>query len=234
VGVVLQEPTLDPRLSVLENLLITAGLYGELGRSARERAATALHWLGAEPLAARPVKTLSGGERRRADVARALMGNPDVLLLDEPTHGLDEASFRALWDRLQGLAKEQGQALLVATHRPDEAERCNTLWLVARGAVVRSTTPAALRAAQPGEVLRVDSTEPQRVVEHASALGAVVHLQGNIAHIEAPRCAELLPRLLERLAPGTVRSVVLRQPTLADAFAQLTGEALVASQMGAE
>lgn len=120
LGVVFQQPTLDPDLSVRECLLYHAALHGLPGTEARERTARELERIGLGDRAAERVRNLSGGQRRRAEIARALLTRPSLLLLDEPTVGLDAASRAFLLDHVRALCRDEGLAVLWATHLIDE------------------------------------------------------------------------------------------------------------------
>ena len=120
LGVVFQQPTLDPDLSVRESLFYHAALHGLPGAEARARAARELERVGLGDRAAERARNLSGGQRRRAEIARALLTRPSLLLLDEPTVGLDAASRAFLLDHVRGLCRDEGLAVLWATHLIDE------------------------------------------------------------------------------------------------------------------
>jgi ABC-2 type transport system ATP-binding protein len=126
LGVVFQDGALEPRLSVWDNLLLIACCYGFAGAAARSRCAAQLAACGWEPMAGRRVESLSGGQRRQLELMRASLAAPRLLLLDEPTQGLDEAASRAFWQQIAGL-RQQGVTVLFSTHRPEEAaaaEQC--------------------------------------------------------------------------------------------------------------
>ncbi len=144
LGVVFQQPTLDLDLTLRRNLLYFAGLQGLSGPDARTRVDAALDRIGLADRAAEQVRALSGGQRRRLEIARALLHAPSVLLLDEPTVGLDAASRRAITAHVHDLAA-QGLTVLWATHLTDEVADADRLVLLHRGRVLADTTAAAFR-----------------------------------------------------------------------------------------
>jgi ABC-2 type transport system ATP-binding protein len=151
IGVIPQAMTTDLELSVEENLLIFAKLYG-VPRDTRNRLIPEL--LAAVELtqwADKPVKNLSGGMRRRVEIARGLVHEPSVFFLDEPTTGLDPVSRTAVWEMLQKIKGERDLTVLLTTHYMDEADRlCNRIAIIDHGKVVALDTPDALKASIPG------------------------------------------------------------------------------------
>jgi ABC-2 type transport system ATP-binding protein len=145
LGVVFQQPTLDLDLTVRANLRFHAGLHGLGGRRARARIDEELERLGILADADRPCRTLSGGNRRKVELARALLHEPRLLLMDEPTVGLDPASRRGLLDYVHGLCRTRGLGVLWATHLVDEAERAERVLVLHQGRLLASSTPADLR-----------------------------------------------------------------------------------------
>lgn len=148
LGVVFQSPTLDLDLTLRRNLLYFAALHGQSGRTAALAAEAALDRSGLGDRANDPARTLSGGQRRRLEIARALMHRPAVLLLDEPTAGLDAASRRALTAHVHDLARD-GLTVLWATHLADEVADPDRLVLLHRGRVLADTTAADFRGDRP-------------------------------------------------------------------------------------
>ena len=144
VGIVFQQPTLDPELSVTANLMFHAGLHGMSGRAARARISTELNRLDLGDRARDPVRVLSGGNRRRVELARALLHDPRVLLMDEPSAGLDPGSRRDLMRLVLRGREERGTAVLWATHLCDEAASADRVVVLHRGKVLRDTTPLEL------------------------------------------------------------------------------------------
>ncbi|MFN3844725.1 MAG: ABC transporter ATP-binding protein [Paracoccaceae bacterium] len=144
MGVVFQQPTLDLDLTVRRNLLYFAALHGIAGAEANRRADAALAQLGMAERAGELVRALNGGHRRRMEIARALIHRPQVLLLDEPTVGLDAASRVAITDHVHSLA-DQGLSVLWATHLTDEVRDSDRVVLLHNGAIIADDTAAALR-----------------------------------------------------------------------------------------
>ncbi|MEX2458919.1 MAG: ABC transporter ATP-binding protein [Actinomycetota bacterium] len=228
LGVVPQEDNLDLELTVRENLVIY-GRYFDLPRDrARARAEELLEFVQLADRADSQVEPLSGGMKRRLTIARGLVNEPDLLLLDEPTTGLDPQARHALWDRLYRL-KQRGTSLIITTHYMDEAEQlCDRLVIMDRGRIVAEGAPTALIAENvPREVLELRfAVDGQQ--------GAVERLDGVARRIEVLADRMLLytddadataDEVHER---GVVpEAVVRRRATLEDVFLRLTGRTLV-------
>ncbi len=229
MGVVFQEPSLDAKLSAEENLLLGAALFLVPRGEARRRAADLLASAGLSDRARDPVGKLSGGMRRRLEIARALVHRPDVLLLDEPTTGLDALSFRRTWDALRELRGAGGTTVVLTTHRPDEAAHCDRLAILSRGRVIAIETPESLLSRVSGDVVVVEASGADGLAaEIAERFGVAARASGDAVSIERERGHELVPRLVEAFEPGRFRSVSVRRPSLADAFLHVTGEDLAA------
>ena len=157
LGVVFQAPTLDMDLSVEQNLRYYAALHGLSGSAARTRIAASLERLGMAERAHEKARSLNGGHRRRAEIARALLHEPKVLLLDEPTVGLDAASRGAITAHVHALAREDGMTVLWATHLVDEVSPEDDLVILHRGRVLRNATAGAVARGGPlgDEFLRI-------------------------------------------------------------------------------
>jgi ABC-2 type transport system ATP-binding protein len=226
-GIVFQEPGLDGKLSSHENLALAAALHRVPRAVSRERIPRLLAEAGLGDRAREPVERLSGGFRRRLELARALVHAPEVLVMDEPTTGLDAAAFRAFWANVERLRREEGTTVVLTTHRPDEAERCDRLAVLARGEVVACDTPERLRARIPGDVVVIEADAPEALaVEIERRLGLAARVRSGSVHVEREAAHELVPRIVEAFPAGRLRSVSLRRPTLADAYLAITGEAL--------
>jgi len=227
MGVVFQEPSLDAKLSCRENLLLGAALFRVPRREAEGRATTLLASAGLGDRARESAGRLSGGLRRRLELARALVHSPELLLLDEPTTGLDAPSFRRTWDELARLRRSEGLTVILTTHRPDEAECCDRLAVLSHGRVVAVETPESLRSRVAGDVVQVEAEEPEGLAAEIEArFGLPAHPAPGGVAVRRERGHELVPRLVEAFPAGRFRSVSVRRPTLADAFLQITGETL--------
>src|SRR5215472_11839292 len=151
IGVIPQAMTSDLELSVEENLLIYAKLYGVPRERRRRLMGELLEAVELTKWADKPVKNLSGGMRRRVEIARGLVHEPRVFFLDEPTTGLDPVSRVAVWEMLQKIKKERDLTVLITTHYMDEADKlCDRIAIVDHGKLVALDTPAALKASVPG------------------------------------------------------------------------------------
>ncbi|RJS15622.1 ABC transporter ATP-binding protein [Corallococcus sp. H22C18031201] len=227
MGIIFQRGSLDDLLSARENLLLGARLYGLSGARARERVETMLTLIGLSDRGDERVGTWSGGMRRRLELARALVHQPRVLLMDEPTQGLDEGSFRTFWAHLKRLRDAEGITVLLTTHRADEAEVCDRLAVLDGGKLVACDTPAALAARMGGDILTLEAPEPEALATQVrERLGLEASVVEGLVRVEVAQGHALVPRLVEAFPPGRFASVSLRRPTLADVFLQLTGRAL--------
>ncbi|MCP3057756.1 ABC transporter ATP-binding protein [Myxococcus sp. K38C18041901] len=227
MGIIFQRGSLDDLLTARENLMLGARLYGLTGERARERVESMLGLIGLLDRGDERVGTWSGGMRRRLELARALVHQPRVVLMDEPTQGLDEAAFRTFWAHLKRLRDAEGLTVLLTTHRADEAEVCDRLAVLDAGKLVACDTPAALAARMGGDILTVEALEPETLArEVREKLGVDAKVVEGRVQVEAQQGHALVPRLVESFPAGRMSSVALRRPTLADVFLQLTGRAL--------
>jgi ABC-2 type transport system ATP-binding protein len=221
LGIVFQDPAVDDRLTARENLQLHCMIYGVPRRERARRIQEALAWIDLAGEADTRVRAFSGGMRRRLEVARALLHRPRVLLLDEPTTGLDPQTRRALWERLHALRRDEGITLFVTTHYMDEAEVCDRVAIIDHGVLVAEDTPAALRARVGAQRVTLATADD------AAAAAALVRLglapQRTPAGVEF--AVEAVEEFLPRLAgfPVPIRGLSVRQPTLEDAFVMLTG-----------
>lgn len=226
-GVVFQEPALDPRLGARTNLILAAALYGVGRREAARRAVPWLERIGLAERADEPVAKLSGGMRRRVEIVRALIHAPQLLLLDEPTSGLDEAAFRRVWADLLELRERHGLSLLVTTHRPEEAEHCDRLAILDRGAIVACDTPESLRARVAGDLVEIEADDPAAVVETLRVqLGLEARVVEGRAVLQRESAHQWVPRIVEALPGGSLRSIAVRRTGLGEVFLALTGHTL--------
>lgn len=232
LGVVFQQPSVDRKLSARENLLLALGMFGIRGRAAAERVREQLELAELGDRADEPLKNLSGGMRRRIDLVRAVAHGPSLLLLDEPTSGLDEVSFRRMWAHLERLRERTGLAILVATHRPDEAARCDRLLVLSEGKTIADDSPAKLVARLAEDVVRIRaSNEPAALAKELTAtLGLEIEIDGHELVVSHPRGHELIVQIVESVAKGRIDAITVQRPTLADVFLHLTGLSLAGGE----
>jgi ABC-2 type transport system ATP-binding protein len=228
LGVVFQDPSLDLKLTGRETLRLGAALYG-LSRPVAARRideALALMELGAR--ADEAASKYSGGMRRRIEIARVLLHEPALLLLDEPGRGVDPEALRRIWDQIVSLAAARGLSVIVTTHQPEEAERCHRIAILDGGKLVAVGTPDELRAHVAGDLVRVRGDRPDEIrALVTSRLGLGGRVVDGEALFETPRGHEIVPRIAELFGAGRIASIATSRPTLADVFAKLTGRGLV-------
>lgn len=164
IGVVFQSSLLDPLLTVTENLTVRAGLYGIDRGQRSERIQELSHLVGLESFQDRRYGTLSGGQKRRADIARALLHRPSVLFLDEPTTGLDPQSREQIWAAVRQLQHDHGTTIFLTTHYMEETERADQVCIIDAGRLVAEGTPGELRARYSSSILTVRSAHPQQIL----------------------------------------------------------------------
>jgi len=226
-GVVFQEPALDPRLTARQNLALAAGLYGVSRRDAPSRIEDLLERVGLTDRGDEPVSRLSGGMRRRVELVRALIHEPEILVLDEPTTGLDEAAFRRIWADLLELRERRGLTLLLTTHRADEAEHCDRIGVLDGGRLVAFDTPERLTAMVRGDLLVIETDQTTLLIETLRERFAVeAHTSDGRVVLHRERAHELIPRIVELLPEGALRSISMRHTGLGEVFLELTGHEL--------
>lgn len=223
IGVVAQDDFLDPDLTVEENLLLHGLFYGQNRSGARRRAAELAASLGLADRLGSAVRSLSGGLRRRLVIARALMGHPDLLVLDEPTTGLDPQARLVVWAALRALLRE-GVTLVVTTHYMEEAERlADELVVMDRGRILDRGTPGDLiRRVVGAEVVEVAGVAFERVVDTVGDLGRV-EPRGDASAVLTRDPARVVERLRHEIGPGRY---LVRPADLEDVFLLLTGKGL--------
>lgn len=222
IGVVFQSPSLDKKLTVLENLIHQGRLYGLRGASLFARAMDLLERLGVADRSSDTVETLSGGLQRRVEIAKGLLHSPALLLLDEPTTGLDPGARKDVWTYLGTLTK-QGVTVLVTTHLMEEAERCDRLALLDKGLLTALGTPSQLKEEIRGDVVTVTTSDTRRLIAGVQAtFGLVATEMDGAVRIEREEGHRFIPQLVEAF-PGLIETVQVGKPTLEDVFVLHTG-----------
>jgi lipooligosaccharide transport system ATP-binding protein len=232
LGVCPQEDTLDSELNVFDNLYIYGRYFGLPPADVRERAEELLEFVQLTEKAKDKVESLSGGMKRRLTIARSLVNRPDLLLLDEPTTGLDPQARHLLWDKLFRL-KQTGVTLVITTHYMDEAEQlCDRLVVMDKGLIVAEGSPAALiQEHSTREVTELrfgladEGADHSALAEKVADLGERVEVLPDRLLVYSPDGDEVAAKVTERgLRPV---AVLVRRSTLEDVFLHLTGRTLV-------
>lgn len=223
IGVAFQTPSLDRRLTVLENLIHQGELFGLTGLRLRETADSLLKRFALSDRANDIVDTLSGGLKRRVELAKCLMHGPALLLLDEPSTGLDPGARHDLWENLERLRADDGVTVVLTTHLMEEAERCDELVLLDQGKIVAQGSPSELRSTVPGECLTIIAERPEELGPRiADELQLDVQRVGESLRIQQPDGQQLFEGLMQRYS-GEIQSLSLGRPTLEDVFMVKTG-----------
>ena len=224
IGVVFQAPSVDPKLTAYENLWHQGHLYGLRGSGLKKRVGEILARVGLADRARERVETFSGGMQRRIELAKGLLHHPGVLLLDEPTTGLDPGARRDLWQYLQILRDEERVSVLVTTHLMEEAERCDRLAIMNEGNLVALGTPAELKSEIGGDVILLDAANDAGLL--ADHIRARFHVEtavlGNQVRIEREGGHRFVPDLVEAF-PGEIQAISVSKPALEDVFIHRTG-----------
>jgi ABC-2 type transport system ATP-binding protein len=226
IGVVFQAPSLDKKLRVRENLAHQGHLYGLAGAALRERIDHLLLEFNLRDRAHDLVETLSGGLQRRVEIAKSLLHRPELLLLDEPSTGLDPGARIDLWQTLYRLRDQQDVTVLLTTHLMEEAARCDRVAILDRGRIVALDPPGKLCAEIGGDVISARAKDATSLAERiAQSLGVEVSVLNDEVRIEHPEGYSFITRLAEAF-PGEIDSVTLAKPTLEDVFIAKTGRRL--------
>jgi len=223
IGVVFQAQSIDVKLSAYENLWHIGHLYGMRGSALKARVNEMLERVALADRANEKAETFSGGMQRRLELAKGLLHRPSVLLLDEPTTGLDPGARIDLWQYLKVLRNQEGVTVLVTTHLMEEAERCDRLAILSEGRLVALGTPAELKSEIGGDVILLESSNPEALAEKMRAHFNVAPqvLDGRV-RLEREAGHKFITEVVEAF-PGEIHSVSVSKPTLEDVFIDRTG-----------
>lgn len=227
LGVVFQRPGLDVKLTVTENLRHHGHLYGLKGKSLKLRISELLEQFGINDRSHDLVEELSGGLQRRVEIAKAMLHSPQVLLLDEPSSGLDVGVRRQLSDYLNILAETEDILILLTTHLMDEAESCNRVGILDTGRLVALGTPDELKAQIGGDVVLIETEKGETLCNAiADRFEVFPILTENYLHVECERGHEFVRDVVAAF-PDEIQTVRFGKPTLEDVFIKLTGNPFV-------
>jgi ABC-2 type transport system ATP-binding protein len=229
ISFVFQENSLDERLTVFDNLLIAAVAYGIPSSLRPSKIERLLKFMDLEERKNDKVIKLSGGLKRRLDLARAFLNEPKLLVLDEPTTGLDEISFREIWNYIKKLNKEYNVTVLLSTHKALEAQTCHRLAIIEKGHIAKVSTPELFKKELSKDLIyfelpsSVSSEEVCTTLERELKILRPSFVKG-VYYLETDEGAHLIPEILKRYPD--ISSISLKQPDIADAFLKFTGEVL--------
>ncbi len=225
IGVVFQNGSLDKRLTVRENLVAQGQLQGMSGRALIARVDELLGEFGLEERSRDETRTLSGGLRRKVEIAKAIIHKPRVLLLDEASTGLDPSARREMWASLKHLRATSPVTILFTTHLMDEAENAGRLLLISRGRAVAEDSPQRLKAMVGGDVVQFESSSPSFAGELRERFQVEPVESGGHISVETAAGHRFIANAFDAF-PGQITSASLHRPTLEDVFFKVTGEHL--------
>jgi ABC-2 type transport system ATP-binding protein len=223
IGVVFQAQSIDLKLTAAENLRHQGHLYGLRGRALTARLNEILERVGLADRAHDKAETFSGGMQRRLELAKGLLHGPRVLLLDEPTTGLDPGARRDLWQYLSILREQEQITVLVTTHLMEEAERCDRLAILNEGELVALGTPAELKQEIGGDVIVLETKQPDALAMRIrDRFDVEVQVVDGQVRIERDHAHRFVTDLVEAF-PGEIDAVSISKPSLEDVFIKRTG-----------
>ncbi len=222
IGVVFQDSVLDPLLTVEENLYTRGAFYKLSGKALKEAAENAIRIVGGEDFSKRRYGKLSGGQRRRADIARALVHTPKILFLDEPTTGLDPQTRKNVWDTVRKLQKQSGTTIFLTTHYMEEAAEADYVAIIDEGKIAAKGTPADLRQHYSRDRLKLIPGEKEGLQNLLDNMGITSTMQGGFITLTLNQTMEALP-VLEAAKPYITGFEVL-QGNMDDTFINITGK----------
>jgi len=233
IGVVFQDPSLDVFLTAYENMYIHGKIYGLGGRELERRIKELLDFVELKPFADKVVRYFSGGMRRRLEIARALLHDPDILILDEPTIGLDPQTRNKIWEYIKAVRKERGTTILMTTHYMDEAEfLCDRISIMDHGRIIAEGTPEQLKSIIGSDVVLIKFSDSQKPMCLDNDLdGAIIScrsVSGNRVELVVRDAVKTLPRIFEEYERKglVIEEISYRRPTLNEVFIYLTGREL--------
>lgn len=223
IGVVFQSTSIDVKLTAAENLRHVGHLYGLRGSALEARIREMLNRVRLSDRANEKAETFSGGMQRRLELAKGLLHHPSVLLLDEPTTGLDPGARRDLWQYLSILRDQENVTVIVTTHLMEEAERCDRLAILSHGRLVALGTPAELKREIGGDVILLETSQPDILAEKIrSRFDLSAHVVGDRVRLEREHGHRFVTEVMEAF-PGDIESISVSKPNLEDVFIHRTG-----------
>ena len=220
LGVVFQNSVLDAALSVYDNLESRAALYGILGQDFKKRLSELSALLGFEDLLKRPVVKLSGGQRRRIDIARALLHKPKILILDEPTTGLDPQTRKTIWNIIDRLRSQESLTVFLTTHYMEEAAEADYVVIIDSGKIVAKGTPLQLKNTYTGDFITLYGISEAAV----KTLGVAYEPLRDAYRLAVPDTAAATALIVKH--PEVFKDYEITKGKMDDVFLAVTGKAL--------
>ena len=222
IGAVFQDGLLDPLLTVSENLHIRAGFYGLRGKQLEKTIRDIAERMGIQEIMKRPYGKLSGGQRRRCDIARALVNTPKILFLDEPTTGLDPQTRKSVWETITKLQHDTGMTIFLTTHYMEEAAEADYVIVIDNGNIVAKGTPSDLKERFTSDKLTLTTKEPETLASRLTAAGLAPEVVADRVTLKVPNTLAALP-LLDTYKDA-ITGFTVTTGTMDDAFIAITGK----------
>ena len=221
IGVVFQDSMMDRMLTVRENVTLRGSMYGLTGDDLKNAVSSAISKADAIEFADQRYGQLSGGQRRRADIARALVHSPRILLLDEPTSGLDPQTRKTIWETITTLNRESGMTIFLTTHYMEEASESDDVVIIDHGTIVAHGTPVQLREKYCSDNMVLVPLDMEKLCSALDSSGTPYTVVKDVVHMDIQNTMDALP-IIESVK-GLISSFEVRMGTLDDAFINITG-----------
>ena len=221
IGVVFQDSMMDHMLTVRENVTLRGSMYGLTGDDLKDAVSSAISKADAMEFADQRYGQLSGGQRRRADIARALVHSPRILLLDEPTSGLDPQTRKTIWETITTLNRESGMTIFLTTHYMEEASESDDVVIIDHGTIVAHGTPVQLREKYCSDNMVLVPLDMEKLCSTLDSSGTPYTVVKDVIHMDIQNTMDALP-IIESVK-GLISSFEVRMGTLDDAFINITG-----------
>ena len=222
IGVVFQDPKMDYLLTVRENITVRGSMYGLKGSELKEAVDKVIESTGCGEYADRRYGQLSGGQRRRADIARAMVHSPRLLMLDEPTTGLDPMSRSSIWELIRGLNSDRGITVMLTTHYMEEAAEADDIVIINRGKIVAHGTPQQLKDEHCHDTFSFVSKDANAAESVLRSAGVQYRTEKGVYTVNLKRTSDSVP-IINALG-DLIESMEVRSGTLDEAFIEITGE----------
>ena len=221
IGVVFQDSMMDRMLTVRENVTLRGSMYGLTGDDLKDAVSSAISKADAMEFADQRYGQLSGGQRRRADIARALVHSPRILLLDEPTSGLDPQTRKTIWETITTLNRDSGMTIFLTTHYMEEASESDDVVIIDHGTIVAHGTPVQLREKYCSDNMVLVPFDMEKLCSALDSSGTPYTVVKDVIHMDIQNTMDALP-IIESVK-GLISSFEVRMGTLDDAFINITG-----------